>query len=143
MLHEILIISLFVLFSIVIAIMDIKAGMIPRLAFVFAFPLFSALVFFEAPCSPAKAFAGAMLGLFVFLLAFFISKRKLGLADVWYSALTGLVLGPSWWYLAMCCACISAIVILLILKRCQIPFIPFMALGSIVMIIIQKRIIFF
>ena len=131
--------ALFAIFSLAVSLADIKTGMVPRLAFIFAFPLFFALGLLPpAPHPPEESLAGALLGLLVFLLAFFISKKKLGLADVWYSALTGLVLGPLWWYAAMCCACAAGIIYILVSRRRQIPFIPLMAFGSIVMCFIQK-----
>ena len=137
-LSEVLFKALFAIFSLAIAMADIRTGMVPRIAFVFAFPLFFAFaLLLPETHPPVHTLAGALLGLFVFLLAFFISKKKLGLADVWYSALTGLVLGPWHWYAAMCCACVTGIIYMLVLKKRRMPFIPFMALGSIAVIIIQ------
>ena len=127
---------LFVLFSLIIAAADIKTGMIPRLAFVIAFPLFFILLcmFGEETFFPVMAIAGMLVGLFVFLLAYLITGKKLGLADVWYSALIGMVLGPWWWYAAIGCACTIGIMYMLISKRQKIPFIPLMALGSIAIV---------
>jgi len=75
--------------------------------------------------------------LFVFLLAFFVSNKKLGLADIWYSALAGMALGPLCWYAAISIACVLGIGYMFVSKRRQIPFIPFMTLGSIIAIIIR------
>ena len=80
---------------------------------------------------------GVLIGLFVFLLVYAISGGRLGLADVWYSALIGLVLGPWRWYAAIGLACAAGAVYSLAVKRRRIPFIPFMALGSLVMIIMR------
>ena len=127
---------LFVLFSFLIAFKDIKTGVVPRVAFLLAFPLFFVLCLTQAdPRSPVALATSALLGLSVFILAFFISGRKLGLADVWYSALVGLVLGPWRWYAAVGCACVAGIIFILVSKRRRIPFIPLMALGSIAAII--------
>ena len=128
----------FIFFSIIIAILDVKTGEVPRIVFIIAFVFFVLLkmliyeeiLFFES-------IAGFLGGLLVFLLACVISGRRLGLADVWYSALTGMVLGPWWWYGAISTACIAGAVYIFALKRREIPFIPFMALGSTVMSIIQ------
>ena len=129
---------LFAVFSIIIAAADIKTGKVPRLAFVIAFPLFLGLALLQNELHlPQGALAGALLGLLVFLLAYFVSGKKLGLADVWYSALIGLVLGPWWWYAAMGCACVCGIVYILVSKKRKIPFIPLMAFGSLIMIIIE------
>ena len=127
---------LFTIFSIIIALADIKTGAIPRIAFCVAFPFFFILRLLQAgPQLPELILGGALTGLTVFLLAFFISSKKLGLADVWYSALIGLALGPWRWYGAISCACIAGIIYMLAFKRRQIPFIPLMALGSVLMII--------
>jgi len=126
---------LFSIFSFAIALSDIKTDMVPRIAFVFAFPIFFVLCLLsEEPHSPAVLAAGALLGLFIFLLAFAVSGKRLGLADVWYAALIGLVLGPWWWYEAMFCACGSGIIYMLASKKRKIPFIPLMALGSVIVI---------
>jgi len=138
MISAIFIKVLFSIFSFAIALSDIKTGVVPRIAFVFAFPVFFVLCLLSKdPNSPEVLAAGAFLGLFVFLLAFVISGKRLGLADVWYAALIGLVLGPRWWYAAVFCACIAGIVYMLASKKRKIPFIPLMALGSVAASIFQ------
>ena len=138
MMHAVFGKVLFAVFSIIIAAADIKTGKVPRLTFVTAFPLFLVLALLKNGFHlPLGALTGALLGLLVFLIAFFVSGKKLGLADVWYSALIGLVLGPRWWYAAMGCACVCGVVYILVSKRRRIPFIPLMAFGSFVMIIIE------
>jgi len=131
MIPVILIKLLFSIFSFAIALSDIKTGMVRRMAFVIAFPVFFTLcILSENPRPPEVMIAGTMLGLLVFLATYFISGKKLGLADVWYAALIGLVLGPWWWYAAVFCACIAGIIYMLAFKKRKIPFIPLMALGS-------------
>jgi prepilin signal peptidase PulO-like enzyme (type II secretory pathway) len=122
---------LFSIFSFAIALSDIKTGMVPRVVFVIAFPVFAVLCLLsEDPRPPVVLAAGALLGFSVFLTAYFVSGKKLGLADVWYSALIGLVLGPWLWYAAVFCACIAGIIYMLAFKKRKIPFIPLMAIGS-------------
>ena len=135
---EFLCIISFSFFSILIAGADIKTGAVPRAAFVFAFPFFFTLKILPAGLTPIwLTIAGLLVGLMFFLLVFFISKKKLGLADVWYSALTGMILGPFWWYAAIGSACFTGIVYMVISKRRIIPFIPFMAAGSIAAVMVQ------
>ncbi|MDR0498060.1 MAG: prepilin peptidase [Treponema sp.] len=130
---------IFALFSLIIALSDIKTGAVPRFVFIIAFPFFFVLSMFQPePHPPWTAIAGALAGLVIFLMAFLISGKKLGLADVWYSALIGLVLGPWWWYAAIGGACVAGIFYILIFKKRRIPFIPFMALGSIAVSIIKN-----
>jgi len=127
-----LVIFLFGTFSLFIAIADIKTGMVPRMAFIVAFPVFIILKsLLTINKSLPASFGGVLLGLAIFLLAYYFSGKKLGLADVWYSALIGLVLGPLWWYAAIGLACILALIYIPFSKRHQIPFIPLMALGSV------------
>jgi prepilin signal peptidase PulO-like enzyme (type II secretory pathway) len=129
---------LFSIFSFAIALSDFRTGMVPRIAFVLAFPVFFVLCLLsEDPHPPGVLAVGALFGFFVFLAAYFVSGKKLGLADVWYSALIGLILGPWWWYAAVFCACIAGIIYMLAFKKHKIPFIPLMALGSVVASIFQ------
>jgi len=138
MISVILMKLLFSIFSFAIALSDIKTGMVPRIAFVFAFPVFLILCLLSDDHNPPEVLAtGALLGLFVFLAAYLVSKKKLGLADVWYAALVGLVLGPWWWYAAVLFACITGIIYMLTSKKRKIPFIPLMAFGSVVASIFQ------
>ena len=130
--------ALFAIFSIAIAASDIKTGAVPRLAFAIAFPvLLTAKTIVSGSGSMRESSIGLLIGLAIFLLAFFFLKARLGLADVWYSALTGMMLGPLWWYAAVGTACAGGIIYMIASGKRQIPFIPFMAAGSITVIIIQ------
>ena len=129
---------LFGFFSMFIAGADIKTGAVPRIAFIFAFPFFILLKLLLGEGNNAlESLMGVLAGLFVFLLVHIITGKRLGLADVWYSALIGLVLGPWWWYAAIGLACVTGVIYSLAVKQRRIPFIPFMALGSMAMYIIQ------
>jgi hypothetical protein len=121
----------YLFFSVGIAVMDIKTGSVPRGAFVCAAVVFfAAKLFFEGRGVLFLSLAGCIMGIGLFLLAFFGSGKKLGLADVWYSGLIGVVLGPVWWYPAIFAACVVGLAWLLCVKRRSIPFIPCMAFGS-------------
>jgi len=123
---------LFIIFSCFIAVFDIKTGGVPRIYFIIAFPVFFILmVFSNLPL--VEAVVGLFAGLFAYLLAYFISGKKLGLADVWYSALSGLVLGSPRWGMAIIIGCAAGIIFILVFKQRKIPFIPCMALGAIIM----------
>jgi len=131
--------ALFAAFSLFIAYSDLKTGAVPRLAFAFAFPFFFALKTWLGGWNHlCESTTGLLIGLAVFLFAFIILKRKLGLADVWYSALIGMILGPWWWYAAIGIACFTGIIYMIVSKQRKIPFIPFMAIGSVAISIIQK-----
>jgi len=124
--------ALFIIFSFLIAFVDLKTGAVPRLAFALAFPIFFALKTILLGWDHLwGSIIGILLGLIIFLAVFFILKGKLGLADVWYSALIGMMLGPWWWYAAVSAACFTGIIYMVFSKKRSIPFIPFMAAGSI------------
>jgi len=130
----------FVLFSIIIAVMDYKTGAVPRLAFIGAFALlFTLKLLADKNNFPWFSLTGVVMGLAVFLLAFFLSGKKLGLADVWYSGIIGFVLGPWFWYLAIAIACVSGIIYILLSRKKKIPFIPLMAVGGIVAGIVEGK----
>jgi prepilin signal peptidase PulO-like enzyme (type II secretory pathway) len=129
---------LFTVFSLCIAAADIKTGAVPRIAFIAAFLFFLAFsVMTKGHFALPTAIAGTVLGLAVFLPAYFITRRKLGLADVWYSALTGLVLGPLYWFFATGVACFTGIVFIAVSGRRRIPFIPCMAIGGVSMAFVK------
>jgi prepilin signal peptidase PulO-like enzyme (type II secretory pathway) len=134
---EIVIAVLFCCFSLPIVVIDIKAGSLPRIAFLYAFALFFALKLFFDRGSFFLSLTGCLAGIGLFLLAFFVSGKKLGLADVWYSGLIGLVLGPLWWYPAIFAACVVGAGWIVCTKRRSIPFIPCMAFGSLAALIVK------
>ena len=134
----ILIRFLFALFSALISGADIKTLAVPRMAFIIAFPFFiilKALLYKEDLL--LESVSGVLAGLIVFLLAWFFSGKRLGLADVWFSSLIGLVLGPWWWYAAIGLSCVAGAIYIMAVKGRQIPFIPCMAFGSIVISILE------
>ena len=123
---------LFTLFSGMIAGADIKTGEVPRLAFIAAFPVFLLLkIMSNEDVNIDETIKGFAAGLFIFLFAYIMSGKKLGLADVWYSALAGMLLGPLNWYTAIAIACVGGIILAVLLKKPAIPFIPCMAAGSV------------
>jgi hypothetical protein len=129
---------LFALFSIFIAISDVYKGVVPRIAFMVGFPVFLAVIILQEGYSLLWVnFAGAFIGLFIFAIAYFVSGKKLGKADIWYSGIIGLVLGPVWWYPAIGIACIAGVTWIIVSKKRQIPFIPCMAAGGISMSFVQ------
>ena len=138
MASDFLLITLFAIFSLLIARADNKTGAVPRIAFILAFPVFFTLkTLLVGRSHLLESTIGMLIGFVIFLLVFIILKRKLGLADVWYSALIGMMLGPWWWYAAIGIACLTGIVYMIFLRRRRIPFIPFMAAGSAVVSILQ------
>jgi len=67
---------LFALFSFAITVADIKSGMVPRIAFMIAFPFFFTILMLQAEHLPLfVVFAGILIGLLVFILIFYRSER--------------------------------------------------------------------
>jgi prepilin signal peptidase PulO-like enzyme (type II secretory pathway) len=124
--------GLFILISVYLSILDIRQGTISRL---FLWSIILAVLIYKITLGGITAIvnpiSGLFLGIGVFLLVFFISGKKLGLADVWYAGLVGMVLGPLWWYPAIFLSCMFGLFGMLLLRLRSIPFIPFMAAGSI------------
>lgn len=132
MIPEFLLKIVFVLFSTAIAVMDCRTEAVPRIAFIGVFPVFFALRFLSNTGGfPYSSITGMVIGLAVFLLAYALSKKKLGLADVWYSGVIGFVLGPLWWYAAVGIACVLGVLYVIFSRKPKIPFIPLMAIGGI------------
>jgi prepilin signal peptidase PulO-like enzyme (type II secretory pathway) len=129
---------IFCLFSVIIAVIDIKTGSVPRVAFLCAFVLFFAFNLFLDREFLFLSLAGVFVGIGLFLPAFFVSGKKLGLADVWYSGLIGMVLGPLWWYPAIFAACVAGFGFIAVTKRRSVPFIPCMAFGGVVMLALKR-----
>ena len=124
----------FIAFSAIISFSDIKTGAVMRFAFVLAFPFFIMLKIIYKPVHFQNSLIGLLAGLIIFSLVYLLSRKRLGLADVWYSALIGLLFGFWQWYTAIGIACITGIFFILIFKHRKIPFIPFMAIGSILVL---------
>ncbi|GHV12911.1 hypothetical protein FACS189491_06860 [Spirochaetia bacterium] len=118
----------YALFSVYISFLDIKTGHVPRLPLWGALAL--ALLFKTVMGAGLMPVTGGLFGLGVFLLAYRVSKKKLGLADVWYAALIGIVFEPLLLCASLGVSCVIAIAFILLSKKKSIPFIPFMAAGS-------------
>ncbi len=121
----------FLLFSVFISVADIKTGSVSRnLMWVMAAVLFLLKYTAYGRSVLALSAIGCALGLCVFLLAYLCSKKKLGLADVWYAGIMGIVLGLFRWYPAVFFACVMACLCMLAAHKRSIPFLPFMAAGA-------------
>lgn len=123
--------SIYLVFSALFAVQDIRTGGVPRAALwlSIAASLLAQYFLFDK-IKIFTALAGCGTGLFVFTLAYYCSKKQLGLADVWYAALIGSVFGPLPWFAVIALSCVSALTFMLIRKERRVPYIPFMAASS-------------
>jgi prepilin signal peptidase PulO-like enzyme (type II secretory pathway) len=121
----------FFLFSVFISIADIKTGTVSR-----CFMWLSAVALFLLKYAAygksilLLSVIGCAIGLLVFYLAYYCSRKKLGLADVWYAGIMGIVLGAVYWYPAVIVACIFAVISMVFMRKKSLPFLPFMAAGT-------------
>ena len=121
--------SVFVSVCVYFSYQDIVYGEIKRSS------LYTAIILalcVKAPVAVWESFAGAVVGILLFLLAYYISKRQLGLADVWFSGFAGAFLGIIKWYAAVSIGCMAAFIFFICKrnKRKALPFIPFLSIGA-------------
>ena len=121
--------SIFVPVCIYFSYQDILYGEIKRLH-LYAVIIVALCV--KAPFAAWESFGGAVLGMLLFLLAYYISRKQLGLADVWFSGFIGAFCGIIKWYAAVTVACILALLFFIYSrnKRKTFPFIPFLSIGA-------------
>ena len=131
--------SIFVLVCIYFSYQDILYGEIKRLH-LYAVIIVALCV--KAPFAAWESFGGAVLGMLLFLLAYYISRKQLGLADVWFSGFIGAALGIIQWYVAVSIGCIAAFLFFLCSrgKWKSLPFIPFLSVGACITELIVKNI---
>jgi hypothetical protein len=124
-------VALYLLFSLYLSVRDIRYGEVSRTLLWLALGVALTLrVLLGGPAVLPEAAGGGILGIGFFLVVFFCSHKKLGLADVWYAGLIGVMLGPWRWVGGIVLAGIFALGYCLITGRRTVPFIPFMAAGS-------------
>ncbi len=154
--YEYAVCAVFFVMSIVMAIQDIKTQKVSR---VFSIILLSAMVaariIFTEGNEKVGFIASAVIGLVLYEAVRLITKKKLGLADVFYSGSAGALLGFDMWLASCAIACVAAVCVIAYrvrkappekkvnglaeILRVPVPFVPCMFLGAVV----SKAIIFF
>ena len=122
---------LFILFSLILSFYDIKKLHVPL--FVLIISTVSSFVFnLFLSCSLRNEFIISSFFLCIqFVSVYFISRKKLGLADVIYAFNCGLYLSFVQIYIALAISICSAFVFLLLKRKNKfLPFIPFMFAGT-------------
>jgi prepilin signal peptidase PulO-like enzyme (type II secretory pathway) len=123
--------SAFFFFSVFVSVSDIKTGKVSRsLMLVTAVILFILKYMVCGQSMLLLTVLGCVIGLLVFLLAYYCSRKKLGLADVWFAGIMGIVLGAIYWYPAVFIACILTIISMIFMRKKSLPFLPFLAVGA-------------
>jgi prepilin signal peptidase PulO-like enzyme (type II secretory pathway) len=121
----------YLLFSAYLSYQDIRDGQVPRrVLWLGILGILGLRTLIQGLGALPEALGGGLLGLAIFLLAYWCTGKKLGLADVWYAGLTGAALGPWWWFAGIAAACVLGIGYCVARRRRMVPFIPFMAAGS-------------
>jgi len=119
-------------FSLVVSVMDIRSLKVPRLLMFGAIAASLGYSFLTAGFWGAfEPVIGCFSGLAVFSAAYKLSGGKLGLADLWYAALAGSVLGVRGLMVMLPVSCLSALVFMLFSGRRLVPFIPFLTIGTV------------
>jgi prepilin signal peptidase PulO-like enzyme (type II secretory pathway) len=134
--------SIFIVFSLGIAVQDYRTGFLPRPLLWCAGFFFLGIQLLMDKNSLLLPVCGCLLGLGIFLLAFLVSGKKLGLADVWYAGIIGIVTGPLWWYPVIIISCMTAIIYGVCAKKRRFPFIPFMAAGVLIVLPVRFLVVY-
>ncbi len=118
-------IAVFFLFGLILASLDIRSQQIPRflsLSFLFLLLLIQTFYGFylllinqsftliDITLSLYKPYCGVAAGILSFFLVRVLSRKKLGLADVWFSGSVGAFLGIYGWFFSVLIACFFALV---------------------------------
>ena len=121
--------SIFVSACIYFSYQDIMYGEIARIHLWVAI---IATLCVKEPIAVWENFGGAALGILLFSLAYYISKKRLGLADIWFSGFIGAFLGIIKWYAAVSIASMLALIFFICSRNEKkiIPFIPFLSIGA-------------
>ena len=130
----------FIGFSLPLIIQDLKSYSITPIFIYCGFFLLSLIKFFFLKENVLNAFYGALFELSLYVLIWVVSKKKLGVGDIKYSAFCGLFIGDFWAIilanLFTSFLGISVYIFLVIFRKkrekIKIPFVPFMFLGSLV-----------
>lgn len=121
--------SIFVLACAYFSYQDCMYGEVKR---IYLYAAITAAFCIKLPSAAWDSAVGMAAGILLFLLAYYISKKQLGLADVWFSGFIGAFLGIIKWYAAVSIGCILALLFFICSrnKGKPIPFIPFLSIGA-------------
>jgi len=121
--------SIFVLICVYFSYQDIVYGEIKR---IYLYAAIAVALCVKAPATAWESFGGAVIGMLLFALAYHISGKRLGIADIWFSGFIGAFLGIIKWYAAVSIGCILALLFFICSrnKLKELPFIPFLSIGA-------------
>ena len=137
-------------FLVILGFIDSKRTLIPNQLLIMMLVARAMLLIGEIGAEPAwwkeclkSAFGGLGLGLVIFLAAWFLSRKSIGMGDVKLAAVIGWYLGGSLiWFNLVVCLSLSAIfsIVQLLRKKLtmkdSIPLAPFFSVGTILILII-------
>ena len=109
MIPEVIICVVFAVFSVFMTVQDIKTQKVSRwCSIVLLIAMVAARLFFCVGEERVGFVASAAIGLLVFEAVRLVTKKKLGLADVFYSGSVGALLGFNYWLATCAIACVAA-----------------------------------
>ena len=113
MIPEIIVCAVFAAFSIFMSFQDIKTQKVSRWCSValLVAAVVARLVFWKGE-ERVGFVASACIAIVVFWAVRLITKKKLGLADVFYSGSSGALLGFNYWLASCAIACVAAICVI-------------------------------
>lgn len=137
-------------FMVVLALIDYEKFIVPNKLLAVMFGIRTGLLIIEIIAYPAywkekllSAGGGLMVGLILFLIAYFLSRKRIGLGDVKLAAVLGWYLGLAliWWDLVvgLFLAGLYSVVQLVRKKlnlKDSIPLVPFLAAGTILVVLL-------
>lgn len=137
-------------FMIVLARIDQQKTIVPNKLLIAMLAVRAVLLVIEIASYPEywkelliSSGGGLAAGLILFLIAYVLSRKSIGMGDVKLAAVLGWYLGISliWWDLAvgLCCAGLYCVIQLLRKKltmKDSIPLVPFLAIGTIVVLLL-------
>lgn len=147
---EIIIGLVFIIFSLIMSFQDLRTKTVSRflsvslMILMLLLPLINLLRYgISVPACRdyfLKPYIGFIMGILIFWISRALTKKRLGLADVFFSGSIGALLGTRLYILAILTACIFCLMFYLGIylsmgkkaKNISLPFIPFMTLSAIV-----------
>lgn len=114
------------------SVSDIRTGFISRPLLLFAIAVAIACQLILNKATAFRYIVGCAVGLAIFYLVRMVTRRQLGMADVWFSGFTGAIAGYSLLFVVLFLSCVSSLVFCLVTKRLsrKTPFIPFIFISG-------------
>lgn len=136
----------FLLLLLIASAIDLKRYKIPNLLTLGGTVVLFVLEWIYSGHFPKAFLISSLFSFSIMLLFIFLSKGKLGMGDAKFCLLTGGYLGLYYWLISLFFASAAALLLMLPIlkwkkkdKSTPIPFAPFLSLGAIIALYLQKE----